>query len=99
MDAENRRYLPDVVTVMLHHHPKEWSDGSPSVIYKFRVTGKPWGPRWIVHAVWANRPAPPEFRLRNLSVLKPLISSALSEHFDGKEISQWENSLLAWEDE
>jgi hypothetical protein len=98
MDAENRRYLPDVVHIVLQHHPREWSNDSPPSVYKFRCIGRPWGSRWVVHAIWANRPWPPEFRLRNMSILRGLINSSLAEQL-GKEVSPWENSLLAWEDE
>jgi hypothetical protein len=97
MDADNSRHYPDVVRIELHHHPREWSNGSPAEVYKFRVIGKAWGGRWMVHAVYANRPAPLGMRLRAMGILKALINSALSEQL-GKEVPSWENSLLSWED-
>ena len=95
MNADNRRNLSDAVTVVLHHHPHEWSNGSPPEVYKFRVMGKPWGQRWVIHSVYANRTLPPEFRLRSMSVLRGLINSSLTEQL-GTEISPWQNDLLAW---
>jgi hypothetical protein len=97
MDVANRYPTPDVYHVELHHHPREWSNGELPTTYKFRVLGKAWGLRWIVHSVYANKPAPPEFRSRHMPVLKALISHNLTELI-GSEISQWDNGLLAWED-
>ena len=99
MDAENRRYLPDVHYVALHHGAGWWANGTLPDLYRFRVTGKPWGARWVVHSVYADRPAPAEWRLRNMAALKAMINLALSELLEGKEIPHWENSLLSWEDE
>ena len=99
MNAENRRPLgPDVVIIRLHYHPHEWStDDAPPMVYKFRVLGKPWGQRWVVHSVYANRTLPPEFRLRSMRILRGLINSSLTEQL-GKEILPWQNDLLAWEE-
>tara|TARA_Y100000310_G_scaffold55636_1_gene51019 strand:- start:592 stop:894 length:303 start_codon:yes stop_codon:yes gene_type:complete len=100
MDAENRRSLsPDVVIIRLHHHPHEWNDDAPPTVYKFRVMGKPWGQRWVVHSIYASRPAPPGLTRRNMTALKQVLSAALSEHFGGREILPWQSDLLAWEDE
>ena len=94
-----RRNFPDVVHVELHHHPKSWSACAlPAQLYKFKCLGRPWGPtRWVVHAIWANRPEP-DMRSCAMSALRELISSTLSEQL-GREISDWSRSLLAWKDD
>lgn len=94
---DNQNSIPDVVHVELHYHPTEWTNGIAEDIYKFRVTGKTWGTsRWVVHAVYANRPAPTLGR-NNLTTLRALLTAELSHRLN-REISDWENSLLAWED-
>jgi hypothetical protein len=98
--VDNERHnFPDVVHVELSHHFNEWSTPAlPAQLYKFRCLGRPWGPtRWVVHAIWANRPEP-DMRSCAMSVLRELISSALSEQL-GREISDWSRSLLAWKDD
>jgi hypothetical protein len=102
MDVDNRRSLPDrslpdVYYVDLHHRAAEWTNGTLPQVYRFRVTGKSRGTRWIVHSIYANRPAPPEWKLRTMRVLKQTINHALSELLK-KEIPHWESSLLSWED-
>lgn len=101
MDVDSR--LPDVMYVELHYHPHQWSDGPSQETYKFQVIGKSWGARWLVHAVWANKPEPPSMNPRALRILKSLISAALSEFSNhiirGREIPPWDNSLLAWKDD
>ena len=100
MNAENRRPLgPDVVTIRLQYHPHEWSDETPPMVYKFRVMGKSWGQRWVVHAIYASRPAPLRLTKRNLVALKQILSAAISEHYGGTEVPPWQSDLLAWEDE
>ena len=98
MANDDRRPLPDVYHIELHHRSSEWTNGTLPEVYKFRVTGKPWGARWVVHSVYVDRPAPAEWRLRNMAALKSMINLALSELIE-KEIPQWENGLLAWEDD
>ena len=89
---------PEVVHVELHRHPNEWSNGEVPESYRFRVIGIPWGPeRWVVHAVYANQPAPSTFKTRNIGMLRGLINASLSEQL-GRDVNAWDTSLLAWED-
>lgn len=95
---DNKSTVPDVVHVELHYHQTEWTNGEAPDVYKFRVTGKAWGTgRWVVHAVYANRPAPALGRKDLMSTLRALLTSELSQRLN-REISVWENGLLAWED-
>jgi hypothetical protein len=94
---DNQNSVPDVMYVELHYHPQEWTNGETPAVYKFRVTGKTWGTsRWVVHAVYADRPAPASGR-HNMGALRALLTQELS-HRLGRDISDWENGLLAWED-
>jgi hypothetical protein len=95
MDVDKRRSMPDVYYVELHHSATEWTDGTLPDVYKFRITGKGWGERWIVHSVYVDKPAPPDWKLRTIRVLKQRINRALSELLE-KEIPQWDSGLLAW---
>jgi len=95
--ADNVSAIPDVVYVKLHFHPTAWTTGEATNVYKFRVTGKSWGAtRWVVHAVWADKPAPTDIRLRTTGMLKALLSTCLADQL-GRVIPQWENDLLGWE--
>ena len=92
--------IPDVVYVELHHHPTEWSVGEAAEVYKFRCLGRAWGAtRWVVHAVWANKVKPTLSTPRPfaMAILRQLISDELSQKLR-REIPQWDNDLLAWED-
>ena len=94
------RVVPDVIHVELHHHSVEWSNGEAPEIFKFKCIGRVWGStRWVVHAVWADKPAPAPSASRafSLATLRQLISNELSQKLR-REIPQWDNDLLAWEE-
>jgi hypothetical protein len=95
--VDSTRVIPDVADVELYRHPLEWSNGEAPEVYKFRCIGRSWGTRWIVHAVWADKPAPSTPRAFALATLRQLISNELA-HQLRREIPPWDSDLLAWED-
>jgi hypothetical protein len=92
--------MPDVYYVELRHHPVEWSNGAAPEVYTFRCVGRTWGStRWVVHAVWANKEKPTltTSRAFSMATLRQLISNELAHQLH-REIPQWDNDLLAWEE-
>ena len=97
---ESKLNLPDVYFVNLQLHPCLWTNGhgEPPDTYRFKVIGKRLGSKWQVHAVYADRPAPPQVNPRGTTKIRGLIRASLSEQ-TGMPVSAWNQDLLAWEGE